>query len=61
MITTVVVISLSVMFIEAFALEEPGSPERAFVFYVNIPIIIDIAFVISFWIVHHKYLKPPLY
>ena len=56
-ITHVIVLSLAVMFIEAFALYVP-TQDRAFIFYVNIPIVIDIGFVIVFWVIHCKYFRP---
>lgn len=60
MITTIIVLALSVMFIEAFALYDKFNDSRAWVFYVNIPIIIDIGFVIAFWVIHFMHLKPGL-
>jgi len=51
-----IVISLISMFVEAFALNMPHS-ERPFVFYVNIPIVIDIGFDIAYIYIYCKYLK----
>jgi len=51
-----IVISIIAMFVEAFALNMPHD-ERPFVFYVNIPIIIDIGFDIAYLVIYCKYLK----
>ena len=51
-----IVISIICMFVEAFALNMPRS-ERPFVFYVNIPIIIDIGFDIAYLVIYCKHLK----
>ena len=55
-LTFFIVISILAMFIEAFALNMP-SHERPFVFYVNIPIVIDIGFAITYTVIYCKYLK----
>ena len=52
-----IVASLTIMFIEAFALYVP-SDDRAFVFYVNIPIVIDIAFDVAYFVIYFKDLRP---
>ena len=54
MITTMIVVSFSVMFVEAFALDMPHS-DRKWVFYVNIPIIIDIGFDVYYIVTYFKY------
>jgi hypothetical protein len=60
MISVILGISLFLMFIEAFVLCEPNSPERHFVFYVNAPIVIDIAFVVAYFVIYMRYLSPAL-
>ena len=45
------------MFVEAFALDMPHS-ERKWVFYVNLPIIIDIGFAVFYIVVYVKFFHP---
>ena len=56
--SAIILLSLSLMFTEAFTLYEPDTPNRKFVFYVNIPIVVDIGFVISYFLIYYRYLKP---
>jgi hypothetical protein len=54
MLSFMIVTSISVMFVEAFALNMPHS-DRKWVFYVNLPIIIDIAFDVFYIVVYMKF------
>jgi hypothetical protein len=57
MLSFMIVTSISVMFVEAFALNMPHS-DRKWVFYVNLPIIIDIAFDVFYIVVYMKFFHP---
>ena len=57
MLSCMIVISISVMFVEAFALNMPQS-DRKWVFYVNLPIIIDIGFDVFYIAVYLKFFHP---
>ncbi len=56
MMSFIIVASITLMLVEAFALYTP-SDERAFVFYVNTPIIIDIGFDVAFIVIHVKHFR----
>jgi len=56
-LTFMIIASISVMFVEAFALNMPHE-ERPWVFYVNSPILIDIAFDIFYIITYLKHFRP---
>lgn len=57
MLSLMIVTSISVMFVEAFALDMPHS-ERKWVFYVNLPIIIDIGFAVFYIVLYVKFFHP---
>ena len=54
----IIVLALTLMLVEALTLYDPGSFERYYAFFVNIPIILDIVFAIVYFVLFYKYLKP---
>ena len=54
----IIAIALVLMFVEAFTLYDPDSFDRYFTFFVNIPIVIDLAFVVAYCVLYYRHLGP---
>ena len=54
----IIVLAVVLMLVEALTLYEPDSHDRYFTFFVNIPIIIDLAFAVAYCVIYYRHLQP---